>query len=160
MAWEKERPVAPFQIHGKNTISYKRGEPEHMESFAPLTLTEDDIEMIWRRGKATYQELVGKSGYNGFEFRAFKDVELNLRYDGFGRGRSGITFYWLDDSNVRYPMFAAEIDKLIKSGIISNRLGGLWSAEKRGQNYGIKLEKLFWRSASTVENATGKTGLK
>ena len=45
-------------------------------------------------------------------------------------------------------MFAGEIDRLIKDGMISNKICGLWSAEKRGQNYGIRLEKLNWRSAS------------
>lgn len=149
MAWDRKRPVAPFQVHGENTIAYKDGEPERMESFAYLTLTDDDIDRIWSCGKATYQELCGKDGYKGLEFRAFKDVELGLTYDGFGRGRSGITFYWRDERNVSYPMFAAEIDRLIKSDMISNKIGGLWSAEKRGQNYGIRLERLFWRSGSS-----------
>ena len=151
MTWDKNRPIAPFQVHGEHTIAYQRGEPERMETFAYCTLSKDDIDKVWRDGKATYQELCGGSSYAGLEFRPFKNVELELIYDTFGRGRSGITFWWKDKDNRKFPMFAAEVDRLIRAGIMSNRIGGLWSAEKRGQNYGIRLERLLWRSSSNAD---------
>lgn len=152
MAWDKNRPVAPFVVFKEGTIFYERGEREQMEQFTYCTLEQSDIDAIYQRGSLQYDELVGKSSFRSSEFtefRAFKDVELNLTYETFGRGRSAITFWWRDDNGCRYPMFAAELDRLIKNGMISNRIGGLWSAEKRGQNYGIRLEKLLWRSASS-----------
>lgn len=151
MAWDKDRPIAPFYIYGENTIAYKRGEREGMEPFTHHRLTKSDVDMVWQNGKATYQELTGKDGWGGLEFRPFRDVELDLTYEGYSRGVSGITFWWRDKNNVRYPMFVAEIDRLIKSGIMSNKIGGLWSAEKRGRNYGIRLEKLLWRFATNAD---------
>lgn len=144
MAWDKNRPVAPFTTFKEGTIFYERGEREQMDSFSYIVPTIEDIETLWECDGVTPR----KCDLSGVEFRAFKNVELSLSYDGFDRGRSGITFYWRDEKNTRYPMFAAELDRLIKKGIISNKIGGLWSAEKRGQNYGIRLEKLLWRGAS------------
>ena len=146
MAWDKERPYAPFTVFPENCIAYKQGERVCMESFAYLTLSKDDIDKVWKNGGATYRELCGKDGWNSLEFRPFKNVLLELTYETYGRGRSGITFHWRDTNNTRYPMFATEIDRLIKSGMISNKITGLWSAEKRGQNYGIRLEKPLVRS--------------
>lgn len=153
MAWNKDMPIAPFYVYKEGTIPYNNGERECMESFTEYNPSDADIRRIHREGRVKCGEL-DKDGIGfspSLEFRAFKDVELALVYDGFGRGRSGITFYWRDGDNVRYPMFAAEVDRLINSGIISNKMGGLWSAEKRGRNYGIRLERLFWRSASNAD---------
>ena len=148
MAWDNNRPYAPFLVYKEGTIAYDRGERECMESYAYVTPDEKDIDAIYERRSVSCSELLGRDAYRGVEFRPFKDVELSLTYDGYERGRSAVTFYWRDKENVRYPMFATELDRLIKDGMISNKIGGLWSAEKRGQNYGIRLEKLSWRSAS------------
>ncbi len=146
MAWDKERPYAPFTVFPKNSIAYEMGERVRMESFSYLTLSKDGIDRVWNNCGATYRELCGKDGWDSLEFRPFKNVLLELTYETYGRGRSGITFYWRDTGKTQYPMFATEIDRLIKSGIISNKITGLWSAEKRGQNYGIRLEKPLVRN--------------
>lgn len=148
MAWDSEKPYAPFTVYKEGTIFYNRGERETMESFAFYTPTEKDIDDIWDKKVIPYSELRHGTDYPCLEFRAFRNVELNLTYEEFGRGRSSVLFWWRDENGCRYPMFIKEVDRLIKDGIMSNKLGGLWSAEKRGANYGIKLEKLLWRSAS------------
>jgi len=146
MAWDSDKPIAPFCVYKEGTIFYDRGERVWMETFVDYTTSESDIEKIYARGVVPLDELTNR--HTSIEFRPFRNVELNLTYDGFERGRSAITFWWRDENGCRYPMFAAELDRLIKNGVISNKIGGLWSAEKRGQNYGIRLEKTFWRRAS------------
>jgi len=148
MAWDKNRPFAPFTVFKEGTIFYERGERGRMEQFAYYTPEQGDIEKIYQRGVVPYSELVGRKECLSMEFRPFKDVELSLTYDTFTRGRSAITFWWKDDSGYSYPMCAVELDRLIKNGIISNKIGGLWSAEKHGANYGIRLAKLLWRRGS------------
>lgn len=142
MAWDRDRPYAPFKVFKEGTVFYDRGERERMESFSYVTPEERDIEAIYKRHAVPCSELLGRNAYaGGMEFRPFKDVELELEYETFGRGRSSVTFYWRDKNGTKYPMFATEIDRLIKNGMMSNKIAGLWSAEKRGQNYGIRLEK-------------------
>ena len=133
MAWDNDRPYAPFCVFGENTISYKRGERECMEPYAYDTPTEEDIDLIYDSGSLVC---------GLFEFRPFKDVELTLAYETFTRGRSAVTFYWRDKNNVRYPMFAKELDRLLRDGLLKNTIHGYWSAEKRGANYGIRLDNL------------------
>ena len=151
MAWDRERPYAPFTVFKKGTVFYDRGERERMESFSYVTPDEKDIETIYDKQAVSCSELLGRQAYVGMEFRPFKGVEMELEYETFGRGRSSITFYWRDKDGTQYPMFATEIDKLIKNGIISNRICGLWSAEKHGQNYGIRLDRLLWRGTSDAD---------
>ena len=149
MAWDSDKPIAPFCVFKEGTISYERGEREQMEQFTYYTPEQRDIDKIYQRGSVSCSELVGRDEFSQIEFRPFKEVELSLTYETFDRGRSAVTFWWRDENGCRYPMFAAELDRLIKNGVISNKISGLWSAEKRGQNYGIRLESLFWRSGSS-----------
>ena len=84
--------------------------------------------------------------YNGEEvvkgsnevWKPNKEVELTLHYEGFGRGRSAVTFYWVDDDGHRYPMFIKDVDELLRQDIGTSSIHAIFTYVKRGANYGIK----------------------
>ena len=67
-----------------------------------------------------------------------KEVELTLHYKGFGRGRSAVTFYWVDDDGHKYPMFIKDVDELLRQDIGASSIHAIFTYVKRGNNYGIK----------------------
>ena len=67
-----------------------------------------------------------------------KEVELTLHYQGYGRGRSAITFYWVDDDGHKYPMFLRDVDELLRQDIGTSSIHAIFTYVKRGANYGIK----------------------
>ena len=67
-----------------------------------------------------------------------KEVELTLHYQGYGRGRSAVTFYWVDDDGHKYPMFIKDIDELLRQDIGTSSIHAIFTYVKRGANYGIK----------------------
>ena len=84
--------------------------------------------------------------YNGEEvvkgsnevWKPNKEVELTLHYQGYGRGRSAVTFYWVDDDGHRYPMFIKDVDELLRQDIGTSSIHAIFTYVKRGANYGIK----------------------
>ena len=66
------------------------------------------------------------------------EVELTLHYKGYGRGRSAVTFYWVDDDGHRYPMFIKDVDELLRQDIGTSSIHAIFTYVKRGANYGIK----------------------
>ena len=67
-----------------------------------------------------------------------KEVELTLHYKGYGRGRSAVTFYWVDDDGHKYPMFIKDVDELLRQDIGTSSIHAIFTYVKRGANYGIK----------------------
>ena len=67
-----------------------------------------------------------------------KEVELTLHYQGYGRGRSAVTFYWVDDDGHKYPMFIRDVDELLRQDIGTSSIHAIFTYVKRGANYGIK----------------------
>ena len=67
-----------------------------------------------------------------------KEVELTLHYKGYGRGRSAVTFYWVDDDGHKYPMFIKDVDELLRQDIGTSSIHAIFTYVKRGDNYGIK----------------------
>ena len=67
-----------------------------------------------------------------------KEVELTLHYKGYGRGRSAVTFYWVDDDGHKYPMFIKDVDELLRQDIGASSIHAIFTYVKRGNNYGIK----------------------
>ena len=67
-----------------------------------------------------------------------KEVELTLHYKGFSRGRSAVTFYWVDDDGHKYPMFIKDVDELLRQDIGASSIHAIFTYVKRGNNYGIK----------------------
>ena len=84
--------------------------------------------------------------YNGEEvvkgvnevWKPNKEVELTLHYKGYRRGRSAVTFYWVDDDGHRYPMFIKDVDELLRQDIGTSSIHAIFTYVKRGDNYGIK----------------------
>ena len=84
--------------------------------------------------------------YNGEEvvkcsnevWKPNKEVELTLHYKGYGRGRSAVTFYWVDDDGHKYPMFIKDVDELLRQDIGTSSIHAIFTYVKRGANYGIK----------------------
>ena len=84
--------------------------------------------------------------YNGEEvvkgsnevWKPNKEVELTLHYKGYGRGRSAVTFYWVDDDGHKYPMFIKDVDELLRQDIGASSIHAIFTYVKRGDNYGIK----------------------
>ena len=87
-----------------------------------------------------------KRVYNGEEvvkgsnevWKPNKEVELTLHYQGYGRGRSAVTFYWTDDDGHTYPMFIKDVDELLRQDIGTSSIHAIFTYVKRGANYGIK----------------------
>lgn len=144
MAWDKDRPIAPFCVYGEKTLAYADGKREYMMQFTYEKPSEENIDEAWKSGSVVVVPY--EDGWEGIEFRPFKEVELNLTYAGCKGKRN--TFWWRDGNGVDYPMFVEEIDRLLEMGLLSRTMGGVWSAEKRGQNYGIRLEQLHFRDSS------------
>ena len=67
-----------------------------------------------------------------------KEVELTLHYQGYGRGRSAVTFYWIDDDGHKYPMFIKDVGELLRQDIGTSSIHAIFTYVKRGANYGIK----------------------
>ena len=84
--------------------------------------------------------------YNGEEvvkgpnevWKPNKEVELTLHYKGFSRGRSAVTFYWVDDDGHKYSMFIKDVDELLRQDIGASSIHAIFTYVKRGANYGIK----------------------
>ena len=84
--------------------------------------------------------------YNGEEvvkgvnevWKPNKEVELTLHYKGYGRGRSAVTFYWVDDDGHKYPMFIKDVDELLRQDIGTSSIHAIFTYVKRGANYGIR----------------------
>lgn len=76
-----------------------------------------------------------------------EEVELTLHYEDYGRGRSAVTFYWVDDDGHEYPMFITDVDELLRQDMGTSSVHAIFTYVKRGQNYGIK----FLRKVEEVE---------
>lgn len=70
--------------------------------------------------------------------RSVEPFQAHLKYDGYTRGRSAMTFYWRDQNNHRYPMFLSDFDKLMKDVLITRgNISGYWCVAKRSGYFGI-----------------------
>ena len=69
------------------------------------------------------------------------ESERQMRYVGYGRGRSSATFIWKDEYDKTYPMFMSEMDRLIETITITKGYIGFhtWTIVKRGANYSLSL---------------------
>lgn len=128
MAWDKDRPYAPFTPAHEDWRNKLVG--ERMDSYAYASPDNKDIDAIYETG-----ELV----IHGEHFRKFKEVELTLTFVEYTRGRSSTVFWWIDEDGCTYPMFCMEVERLLFEDKLRKTISGIWSAEKRGGNYGVTL---------------------
>ena len=73
------------------------------------------------------------------DWRPNEPFEAELRLRTFHRGRSSVTFEFVEEaSDVHYPMFVSDVFMLMKFGEVSQGVvSGKWQAVKRGANYGL-----------------------
>ena len=87
------------------------------------------------------EEVVKEFVYNKDKKEVWKpneEVELTLHYKDYGRGRSAVTFYWVDDDGHEYPMFIKDVDELLRQDMGTSSVHAIFTYVKRGANYGIK----------------------
>lgn len=144
MAWDKNRPYAPFWNRGDvwperygSMDSYGNGAEvttEMIDAMYTYGVYEGPWTTRWNRKTEQYEECPPS-----YVWRPFREVPLKLRLDRFEQRRAAGIFWWRDEEGKRYPMFATEFNRLVSEGYLAAVIDGTWSAEKRGANYGIRL---------------------
>ena len=108
----------------------------NLQEYSFNDLTDEERERVYN-GEEVFREF----GYDKNKKEIWKpneEVELTLHYQGFGRGRSSVTFYWIDDNGCKYPMFIKDVDELLKQDMGTSNVHAIFTYIKRGANYGIK----------------------
>lgn len=108
----------------------------NLQEYSFSYLTDDERERVYNG-----EEVVKGFSYDENKKEVWKpneEVELTLRYKGYGRGRSAVTFYWIDDDGHSYPMFIKDVDELLRQDIGTSSIHAIFTYVKRGANYGIK----------------------
>lgn len=106
-----------------------------LQEYSPYNLDTNEGERVYN---GEYIETPDKAIW-----RPNEEVYLRLHYDGYGRGRSSVTFYWKDDNGHRYPMFLTDMNELLKQNVGVSNIYGIFTYVRRGVNYGVKLLKLM-----------------
>lgn len=79
------------------------------------------------------------SSYRAAEWRPGEEFTALLNMDHSISGMSAKYFMWRADDGHIYPMFAADLVDLAKSGHINHgKSYAVWTPRKRGQNFGIR----------------------
>ena len=102
----------------------------NLQEWSWNNLTDSERERVYN-----WEEVV--KGSNEV-WKPSEEVELTLHYKGFSRGRSAVTFYWVDDDGHKYPMFIKDVDELLRQDIGTSSIHAIFTYVKRGANYGIK----------------------
>lgn len=108
----------------------------NLQEYSFHDLNDEERERVYN-GEEVFREFA----YNKNKKEVWKpneEVELTLHYQGYGRGRSAVTFYWVDDNGYRYPMFIKDVDELLKQDMGTSSVHAIFTYVKRGANYGIK----------------------
>lgn len=105
-----------------------------LQEYSFRNLDDSERERVYRG------EIVEIEVYSGRKelWKPNEKIELTLHYDGYGRGRSAVTFYWKDDDGHKYPMFIKDVDELLRQDMGVSSVHGIFTYVKRGANYGIK----------------------
>ena len=113
----------------------------NLQEWSWNNLTDSERERVYNG-----EEVVKGFSYDGNSYndnkkevwKPNKEAELTLHYKGFSRGRSAVTFYWVDDDGHKYPMFIKDVDELLRQDIGASSIHAIFTYVKRGDNYGIK----------------------
>ncbi len=105
-----------------------------LQEYSFRNLDDSERERVYRG------EIVEIEVYSGRKevWKPNEEIELTLHYDGYGRGRSAVTFYWKDNDGHKYPMFIKDVDELLRQDMGVSSVHGIFTYVKRGANYGIK----------------------
>lgn len=143
MAWDRNRPYAPFCNENMyrqcrdSMDNYGNGEnitEEKIDAMYADGVYVPPMEKRWNRKTEQYEDRPPR-----YVWRPFKEVPLLLRLAYFEHRRAAGIFWWKDEEGRKYPMFAAEFNRLAEEGKLNGVIDGVWSAQKRGANYGIEL---------------------
>lgn len=106
----------------------------NLQEYSFNNLNDEEREMVYAG-----EHIAAKTAWGKEEvWRPNEEVELTLHYKGYGRGRSAVTFYWVDQNEHEYPMFIKDVDELLKLDMGTSSVHAVFTYVKRGQNYGIK----------------------
>jgi hypothetical protein len=108
----------------------------NLQEYSLNNLNDSDRERVYN-GEEVITDLYSNSKHKEV-WKPNTEVELTLHYNGYGRGRSAVTFYWIDDDGHEYPMFITDVDELLKQDMGTSSVHAIFTYVKRGQNYGIK----------------------
>ena len=79
---------------------------------------------------------------DGFEWRDNYSFESKMTIEDYGRGRSAVTIYLLDELNNRYEVFISDFIEMMKKLEVSEgSFYGKFTFCKKGKNYGLQLWK-------------------
>ena len=105
-----------------------------LQEYSFRNLDDSERERVYRGESVEIEVYSGKKEV----WKPNEEIELTLHYNGYGRGRSAVTFYWKDDNNHQYPMFIKDVDELLRQDMGTSSVHGIFTYVKRGANYGIK----------------------
>lgn len=105
-----------------------------LQEYSFRNLDDSERERVYRGETVEIEVYSGKKEV----WKPNEEIELTLHYDGYGRGRSAVTFYWKDDDGHKYPMFIKDVDELLRQDMGISSVHGIFTYVKRGANYGIK----------------------
>lgn len=117
----------------------------NLQEYSSNNLNDSERERVYNG-----EEVIKKCIYDKNKKEIWKpneEVELTLHYEDYGRGRSAVTFYWVDDDGHEYPMFITDLDELLRQDIGTSSVHAIFTYVKHGQSYGIK----FLRKVEEVE---------
>lgn len=106
----------------------------NLQEYSFNNLNDEERERVYAGEHIAAKTVWGKEEV----WRPNEEVELTLHYKGYGRGRSAVTFYWVDQNGHEYPMFIKDVDELLKLDMGTSSVHAVFTYVKRGQNYGIK----------------------
>ena len=108
----------------------------NLQEYSFNDLTDEERERVYK-GEEVFREFAYTKNKKEV-WKPNEEVELTLHYQGYGRGRSAVTFYWVDDNGYKYPMFIKDVDELLKQDMGTSSVHAIFTYVKRGANYGIK----------------------
>ena len=108
----------------------------NLQEYSRNNLNDSERERVYN-GEEVTTDLYPNSKHKEI-WKPNTEVELTLHYNGYGRGRSAVTFYWIDDDGHEYPMFITDVDELLTQDMGTSKVHAIFTYVKRGQNYGIK----------------------
>ena len=105
-----------------------------LQEYSFRNLDDSERERVYRGESIEIEVYSGKKEV----WKPNKEVELTLHYNGYGRDRSAVPFYWKDEDGHQYPMFIKHVDELLRQDMGTSSVHGIFTYVKRGANYGIK----------------------
>lgn len=81
-------------------------------------------------------------GWNGVEWKDNYEFEDTLKLNGFGRGRSSVTFNMVRSDGTTVSVFVSDFyDMAVAGAFKAGKIKGRFTFCKKGANYGCRLVK-------------------